>query len=84
MNLGHHGGAFPYSRSDALRRAGADIPNREYARNTGFQRQSVAAESGRATLEVFAGSKKSLRIRRGAVLQPRGIRFRADEQEQMT
>jgi hypothetical protein len=73
MDLCHHGSAFADCRRDTLRRAGADVTDRKYVWNAGFQRQNVAA-----------GSEESFFIRRSAVLQPRGIRFGANEQKQMT
>jgi hypothetical protein len=72
VDLRHHGSALPDGGADALHRSGAHIADREHARHAGLERQRKIVPRGNETLFID---------RDVAILEPRGARVRAEEQE---
>src|SRR5207248_6609002 len=79
--------AFSYSRSHALDGPVADVAYRKDARDVGFEQAWIAIERPSMSLlpiagEVGAGEHEAALIAFDRVLQPIGLRFRPNEDEQ--
>src|SRR6516164_8912585 len=81
MNLRDYRGALPHRRCDAFGRVAADIADCENPRDAGLQ--SVTLCAGQVPLTRRARHYVPLLIQLDTSVEPRGIRFGADEREQL-
>ena len=79
MNLRDHSRPLADGRRHSLRRTGPNIANGEYAWQARLQRQM--RRTGCVALSSRAGEDVAFLIQRHASVEPRRIRLRADEHE---
>src|SRR5215469_1533340 len=81
MNLRYHGRSFPHRRRNALRRAAADVTDRENAWQAGLQRVARRARHVRRVL--CARQNVPPVIQFDTSVEPRRVRLSAYEHEQL-